>query len=175
MKHYLLLLVISFLTSCGDDEKSDPTAPNYLSTTISGITMTDVNGSLFGTVDQSDWGTSDLFSPTLVAKFNFSDTLDYSDADTGIVQLGFFPNPTTQLSSLYIDCSNPAVCKLIVTDNNLNVFTSTTVHLNDGNNLFVLNFDDSLFTANHLYRIYYQFYDAQKVCFARGHGDLKKD
>ena len=173
MRNLITLLITLIVTSCSKESENVSTLHN-VSPSISGITMRDMNGNLIGTVDAFDWNANDLFPVVINSYFNFSDTLDYSGADTSTLNLFCYPNPFQQLVSLYINNSNPTICKLILTDETNTIYIQQSYNLLNGSNQLYFDLGDSSLHSNKLFRFYYKFYNEQKECYASGHGDLEK-
>ena len=147
---------------------------SFVSTSIKGITMRDVNGALLGPMDLTDWNTNDLFPVAINSSFNFTDTLDYAGADTSTLDIVCYPNPFQQLVTLNINSTNPTICKLLLIDETNTIYLQHSFALLNGANQLYFDLGDSSLQSNKLYRFYYKFYDEQKNCYASGHGDLEK-
>lgn len=174
---YTLLLFGLFFSSCEkSSEESSPSNYYYISNEeINGITFTDVNGNYFSTIDNTDWKTMDVFSPTIGALFSFSDTINYNNADTSTISLfAGFPNPTNQLFSLLINSTQPTVMKFVIVDSVQAVRFYGANTLIPGSNILNFDFQDSTLPLNSKYRMFYRFYNSPNNFFKSGHGDIMK-
>lgn len=176
MRKIIILLITLVITSCSkeSEENANGGTMQFVSTSISGITMRDMNGAFIGTIDASDWKTNDLFPATINAHFNFTDTLDYTGADTSTLDIVCYPNPFQQINVLRINSTNPTILKLILTDETNTIYMQYSFVLNSGDNPLIFDLGDPNIQSNKLYRLYYKLYDAQKKNYASGHGDIEK-
>lgn len=176
MRKIIILLITLVITSCSkeSEENANGGTMQFVSTSIRGITMRDMNGAFIGTIDASDWKTNDLFPAAINAYFNFTDTLDYTGADTSTVDIVCYPNPLEQINVLRINSTNPTILKLLLIDETNTIYMQFTFALHSGDNPLVFDLGDASIQPNKLYRLYYKFYNQQKKNYASGHGDLQK-
>ncbi|GBL35752.1 hypothetical protein EMGBS15_13470 [Filimonas sp.] len=160
--------VMTLLLSCGPKKNKTDTL------TISGITYRDVSA-VPGSQDLDDW-TSDAVWPDFISsKFNFVDTIDYSTGgDTSTLTLLGYPNPANTAITLNCQSSNATILKYIVVDQSVTVYSKDTYQIYPGYNSIQLSLSNTMYPANRLYRVYYAFYDKNKHCYFKGHGDIKK-
>lgn len=176
MRKIIILLITLVITSCSkeSEESANGGTMQFVSTSIKGITMRDMNGALIGSVDATDWKTNDLFPASINAYFNFTDTLDYTGADTSTLDIVCYPNPFEQINVLQINSTNPTILKLLLIDETNTIYMQFTFALHSGDNPLVFDLGDASIQPNKLYRLYYKFYNQQKKNYASGHGDLQK-
>lgn len=163
------LIISLFLISCPKDKTEVP--ENKI--TITGITSRDAVGELLGEEDTTDWNYDSAFPDEVSTLLNFTDTLDYSNADTATISIYAYPNPFGNSFSLAFSSTNATITKFIIVDESLNIYAKHTFKLNSGNHDFLF-LSENLFPANKYYRMYYAFYDYNKTTYYKGHGDLKK-
>jgi hypothetical protein len=175
MRTLTILLITLFITSCSKETENGGTLQlQFVSTSIKGITKRDMNGALLGPIDVTDWNTNDLFPAAINSHFNFTDTLDYTGADTSTLDIVCYPNPFQQINIIRINSTNPTILKLILTDETDTIYMQFSFALHSGDNPLVFNLDDANLQSNKLYRLYYKFYNQQKKNYASGHGELQK-
>ena len=175
MRTLTILLITLFITSCSKETENGGTLQlQFVSTSIKGITKRDMNGALLGPIDVTDWNTNDLFPASINANFNFTDTLDYTGADTSTVDIVCYPNPFQQIVALQINSSNATIFKLLLIDEANTIYMQHSFALHSGGNPLIYDLTDANLQPNKLYRLYYKFYNQQKKNYASGHGDLKK-
>lgn len=176
MRKIIILLITLVITSCSkeSEESANGGTMQFVSTSIRGITMRDMNGAFIGTIDASDWKTNDIFPAAINAYFNFTDTLDYTGADTSTLDIVCYPNPFEQIVALQINSSNPTIFKLLLIDEANTIYMQHSFALHSGGNPLIYDLTDANLQPNKLYRLYYKFYNQQKKNYASGHGDLKK-
>jgi hypothetical protein len=163
------LIISLFLVSCPKDKTEPPT--NAI--TITGITVRDEVGFPLGEVDSTDWTYDAVFPDAVTQLLNFTDTLDYTNADTCSPSITAFPNPAANLFVIHAGISKQTIMKFIIVDESLKVYARNSVLLHSANQIYSIS-TDSHFPANKYYRMYYTFYDKTKTAYYKGHGDLKK-
>jgi hypothetical protein len=175
MRTLTILLITLFITSCSKETENGGTLQlQFVSTSIKGITKRDMNGALLGPIDVTDWNTNDLFPASINANFNFTDTLDYTGADTSTVDIVCYPNPFQQIVALQINSSNATIFKLLLIDEANTIYMQHSFALHSGGNPLIYDLTDANLQPNKLYRLYYKFYNQQKKNYASGHGELQK-
>ena len=133
----------------------------------------DDNGAAYGSIDLHDWKVSDQFDNATNALFNFTDTVNYTDAAAATVSLLVCPIPVNSIDNFFINTSSPTVMKMVIIDSVSAVVSQTAIHLNNGNSTLALAFPDSSYRRNATYRLLYKFYDSSRHNYASGHGDIK--
>lgn len=168
-----LLLSAILLTECKKDENK---------VVVSGITETDANGELLGTVDTTDWKIGDLWTDKEEALFHsleLTSAQAYLKSTSGISfkTIELFPaspNPCQWCFSLSIG-NGLGVGKFeyVFVNTNLTILASGVYGaFKTGANSFNYSLNDSTFKPNNLYRMYYKFIiDGLEY---KGHGDIKK-
>jgi len=173
-----LLMPILFLLAMGcnsdDDNNATPSNTSIDMSGVASITETDDVGAYLGNVDSTDWTTNEVHSTAVNALFNFTDTLDYSGAQSSSITISAMPNPTQEMLTLAVDAGSIAVMKFVITNASGQKIQSGAMKLSSNNSLFLFDLNDSLYASGKYYRIYYKFYKSDKTAFASGHGDVKK-
>jgi len=162
---FLTLIITLLLTTCTKDEGGI--------INISGITTRDNVGNLLGGLDETDWTNDASFPDAVSSLLNFTETIDYSNAEISTIQIEAFPNPLESQFILNLSSSTGTVIKYIIVDEALKVYSEYALNLSAGNTLLAIQMNSS-FPNNKYYRMYYAFYDKTKTIYFKGHGDLKK-
>jgi hypothetical protein len=165
---FFTLMITFLLTACSKDKN------NIETIFISGITERDNSGTLIGQPDETDWTSDTSFPKTIYSFLNFTDTVDYSNAEISeITYIEAYPNPINTVFVLQFGVSNSSVIKYIIVDDSLKLYTENAIKLQMGTYAIAIQ-TDSLYPKNKYYRLYYAFYDKTKKIFFKGHGDIKK-
>jgi len=174
---YLLPVIMFLVLGCNsdDDDNSTPTSTAIDMTGVNSITETDDVGAHFGNVDSTDWTTNEVHSSAVNSLFNFTDTLDYTGAQSSSIVISGMPNPTQEMLTIAVDAGNIAVMKFVITNASGQKIQNGALKFNSNHPLFLFDLNDSLYASGNYYRMYYKFYKSDKTVFASGHGDIKKN
>lgn len=165
-----ILLIISCEKS--DDKANLSGGAKVISTNISGITQTDINGNIYGSIDADDWTTMDIWPASVPLLFTCPDTTDKTGCGSGSVSISEFPNPVDDHCNLYINTAQACVFKYVIVDAQNTILECSSFRLIAGGNLRMISMPDGIFSAGALYRMYYSFVESNNHEFARGHGDI---
>ena len=160
--NYLFVILILFIfCSCKKDKSSDTLI------TITGITETDEVANNIGNVDTTDWkfiDTWSIYEENLFRKsITSSKATERTRPNSSVVVIGY-PNPAKTFIFFAFQLDSSMYFDTRIVDNNLKIkFQRDSI--NGG-----ITMDNSIFSNNELYRIYYKIYSNGKVY--RGHGDF---
>lgn len=167
-----LVFMFVALISCGDNSEG----------IFTGITETDEQGVLMGSVDDTDWGHTDswgekeenLFNPAnftneLISYFdNRVKVTDAVSPSSSFHKIGpAYPNPVRDIVVIPIR-TNVASVKMVLVNENFD----TLLQIETSNTIELVISNVSGVVANQIYRLYYQM-EFEDGTLERGHGDIK--
>lgn len=166
LKYFSVLIIgIVFCLRCSKDDKNELSK----SIEISGITERDNAGHKTGTIDPTDWNFNETWSDMEEGLFKKNNAAHNKPTELSLpvsASVTGYPNPAKGMMSFAFRISDKMYFDYRVVDNFLNVKIS-----GDSVKYSSWGFEQTRFTIDQLYRIYYKIYDGTKVY--RGHGDFK--
>jgi len=161
-----LILTVLLLANC--KKNSSPTID------VSRITSTDVVGNTTSTIDETDWTFDGNWTNEETLLFQTPTATQLANTASGTITMSpGYPNPLTELQSVFIRSTTKAVMEIVVTDNMLNVKKRNFSDILPGSINILSLYDQSIFENNRNYRVYYAFYSLTDGIFYKGHGDIK--
>jgi hypothetical protein len=180
IKKLLVLLTLTSLATACRKDKEQPTidfGPN------GGFTTFDNTALPAGQTDPTDWTSDGSWNETeqqLFAGLNLSLSGPQLPAKT--YDIFSYPNPSSvthgrPATSVQFRGSTPPAAtirlSIVVVDSHYQVLETNDFDASRGWAMFTYNPNNSRFTANALYRLYYVLYTPGQQVHYRGHGDLK--
>ena len=166
LKTVLFLIVLSVFAFIGCEKDNESKGL----ITISGITELDNSANNIGNVDPTDWKFTDTWSLNEEALFKKSNpdqnsVTEQIRPESSNVVIGY-PNPARDMIFLAFQLDSGLYYDVRIVDRNLDIKLQM-----DSVNHKLITMQNSKFSNNELYRLYYKVYSNAKVY--RGHGDFK--
>ncbi len=163
---FFLLIFFCLVAGC------DKTTPFTID--VSQITFTDSLGNSSGTADNTDWTQDAEWNETEKSFFR-TDPVDLSGTEVAsITLLPAYPNPTSvKQITIRFTASAITYLRLALVDRQLNKLSFYSFITVAGLNAFIIPFDETKFSANNNYRLYYSFDAPGTLMYFKGHGDVR--
>jgi hypothetical protein len=139
------------------------------------LTYTDLNGSINGSTDTTDWGYDANWTEAETKLLSFKDTVKTNDTAIGYIHISpAFPNPSTGIFLIGSDVERACKMKAVFVNERFQILHYLSRKYTGGPIINVYDFTaNTAFHKGNYYRMYYGFYNAKDSLYYKGHGDLR--
>ena len=172
MKRRVFLIMFVILCACGKDEPATTASGSSSGCgTISGFSMTDVNGVSILPPDTDDWRTIEDWCPSVEQLFADLPSVTYVDTALADPAVLGFPNPCSQMFALWFGNDTTSMVDLRIVDQNSHlIYSSDSITAQ----VITLPAQNLNVADGQLFRVYYRIVHPNGTAH-RGHGDMMKE